>query len=61
MLTASGLPGLTSYREIKPARWSSGVVLRGRAGEATPLAVAFDLTVTRERGVTRTTKVVQVV
>lgn len=35
------------------------MVLQDRAGQATPLAVAFDLTVARERGVTRVAVVVQ--
>lgn len=48
-------------RRFGPCRADGGVVLQNRAGEATPLAVAFDLTVTRERGVTRTTMVVRVV
>lgn len=35
------------------------VVLQNRVGEATPLAVAFDLTITRERGTTELTLVVR--
>ena len=47
-------------RQFGPCRADRGVVLQNRVGEATPLAVAFDVTVTRERGTTEVTLVVRV-
>lgn len=48
-------------RQFGPCRTVDGVVLQRRAGEATPLAVGFDVTVSQQRGTTQVTFVVAVV
>lgn len=45
-------------RTFGPCEAHGGVVLQERVGEATVLAVAFDLTVERERGTTEVTVVI---
>lgn len=47
-------------RQFGPCRAHGGVVIQNRVGEATPLAVAFDVTVSRERGTTELTLVLRV-
>lgn len=47
-------------RQFGPCRAVDGVVVQNRVGETTPLAVAFDVTVVRERGTTTVTLVVEV-
>lgn len=44
-------------RRFGACRAEDAVVLQNRVGEATPLAVAFDVVVTRERGTTEVTVV----
>ena len=56
---AANCPG-GDGRRFGPCRGHRGVVLQNRAGEATPLTVAFDVTVARERGTTTVTLVVGV-
>jgi hypothetical protein len=50
-----------SNRAFGPCEADRGVVVQKRAGEATVLAVAFDVTVTSDRSTTRLTVAVEVV